>query len=263
MTDKPIKLAINGAAGRMGQRLISLAGEDKAFEVVCAIEDSAHPYIGKKLGGVTYADRLSRGADVVIDFSLPKGTEAVLAAAVNDETAMVIGTTGLGQAAEKMIRQAVGRIPIVQAANFCIGVNLLLKLAAQAAGILGEGFDIEIVEAHHRFKKDAPSGTALALARAIGEARGEGHASALRQGRSGQCPREAGEIGVHAVRLGDTVGEHAVHFGSLGETVSLSHSAHTRDTFAGGALRAAAWVVDKSPGLYSMADVLFGAEQNG
>ena len=106
MTDKPIKLAINGAAGRMGQRLISLAGEDKAFEVVCAIEDSAHPYIGKKLGGVTYADRLSRGADVVIDFSLPKGTEAVLAAAVNDETAMVIGTTGLGQADEKMIRQA-------------------------------------------------------------------------------------------------------------------------------------------------------------
>jgi len=257
MSDKPIKLAINGAAGRMGQRLIALSREDKAFQLVCAIEAAGHPLIGTNLQGVPCTDRLARDADVVIDFSGPEGTSSVLATAMNAKVAMVIGTTGLGRSTQAMIDEAARQAPVVQAANFSVGVNVLLKLVAEAAKRLGEGYDIEIVEAHHRFKKDAPSGTALALARSICQATGKDPAAVLRHGRSGECPRVPGEIGMHAVRVGDTVGEHGVYFGSLGETVTLAHSAHTRDTFALGALRAAKWVVGKKPGKYDMSDVLF------
>jgi 4-hydroxy-tetrahydrodipicolinate reductase len=250
-------LAINGAAGRMGQRLIDLAGQDQRFKVVCAIEKAGHPLVGKPVGPVICADKLTGGADVVIDFSLPEGTQALLPAAVKARTAMVIGTTGL-TLVQKQIDEAARQIPIVQAANYSVGVNALLKLVADAAKILGDSYDIEIVEAHHRFKKDAPSGTALALAKSICQAMGQDIQKALRHGRQGEQPRAAGEIGMHALRLGDTVGEHAVQFGSLGETVTLAHSAHTRDTFALGALRAAAWIVGKPAGAYNMSDVLFG-----
>lgn len=257
MPNEPIKLAINGAAGRMGRRLIDLAGQDGRFAVACAIEQPGHPFIGKELGGVMHTDRLVGPVDVVIDFSLPGGTQSVLASALNGRIPMVIGTTGLGSV-QGMIDEAARHIPIVQAANYSVGVNALLKLVAEAARILGADYDIEIVETHHRFKKDAPSGTAMALAQGLCRATGRDIASALRHGRQGEAPRAAGEIGMHAVRLGDTVGEHAVHFGSLGETVTLAHSAHTRDTFAQGALRAAGWIVGKPAGKYGMGDVLFG-----
>ncbi len=258
MTDRPIQLAINGAGGRMGQRLIALAGEDARFEVAGAIEATGHPFIGTTMGGIAYEDHLTRGVDVVVDFSLPAGTQRILPAAINDKTAMVIGTTGFGPELQCLVDEAAKEIPIVHAPNFSVGVNVLLKLLAIAAARLGDAYDVEIVETHHRFKKDAPSGTALALAECICDATGRDMATALRHGRQGECPRVAGEIGIHAVRVGDTVGEHAVHFGTLGETVTLSHSAHSRDTFALGALRAAAWVVGKAPGAYDMADMLFG-----
>lgn len=253
-----IKLAINGAGGRMGQRLLSLAKDDPTFEVVCAIEADDHPFIGKQFDSVPYVSRLSSAADVVVDFSLPEGTEKMLAQAINGGTALVIGTTGLTGHQQTLVDQAARSIPIVQAANYGVGINVLLKLVAQAARFLGEQYDVEIVEAHHRFKKDAPSGTALALGRSVCEALGKDLDENSRHGRQGPTPRVGGEIGFHAVRLGDTVGDHAVHFGTLGETITLSHSAHSRDTFALGALRAAAWLAGKPAGKYSMEDVLFG-----
>jgi 4-hydroxy-tetrahydrodipicolinate reductase len=261
MAARTIRLAINGAAGRMGQRLIDLAGQDSRFKIVCAIENPGHALVGKSVGPVKCTDKLTGDVDVVIDFSLPEGTQAILPAAVEARAAMVIGTTGLALV-QKQIDEAAKNIPVVQAANYSVGVNALLKLVAEAARILGDAYDIEIVEAHHRFKKDAPSGTALALAKSICQATGKDMAKALRHGRQGEQPRAAGEIGMHALRLGDTVGEHAVHFGALGETVTLAHSAHTRDTFALGALRAAAWIAGKPAGTYNMADVLFGKDRS-
>jgi 4-hydroxy-tetrahydrodipicolinate reductase len=147
-------------------------------------------------------------------------------------------------------------IPIVQAANFSVGVNVLLKVLGTVAAALGPDYDIEVSEAHHRFKKDAPSGTAIALARSVCRGIGANLDEVAVYGREGICPRKKGEIGIHALRVGDTVGEHAVSFGSLGETVTIAHSAHTRDTFVRGALRAAEWILGKAPGLYDMQDVL-------
>ncbi|MFW6145999.1 MAG: 4-hydroxy-tetrahydrodipicolinate reductase [Planctomycetota bacterium] len=256
--DHPIRLAVNGAAGRMGQRIIALAREDADFKLTCAMEVEGHPIIGTTIAGIKYGDRLSREVDVVIDFSLPAGTRRALASAINAGTPMVIGTTGLPADVADAVEEAARSIPIVHAPNFSVGVNVLLRLVAQAAATLGAGYDIEIVEAHHRFKKDAPSGTALALADAVCGALGVDRDDVLRHGRQGRAERTGGEIGMHALRLGDTVGEHAVHLGALGETVTLSHSAHSRDTFALGALRAARWVVGKPGGKYDMGDVLFG-----
>jgi 4-hydroxy-tetrahydrodipicolinate reductase len=169
---------------------------------------------------------------------------------------MVIGTTGLTESQLAEVADAAGSIPIVQAPNMSVGVNLLFRLAGQVAKALGAEYDVEITETHHRFKKDAPSGTALALARSICDATGRELADVAVHGRSGESPRKAGEIGMHALRLGDTVGEHRVDFGCLGETVTVMHSAHSRDTFARGALRAAEWVVGRPAGLYTMLDVL-------
>lgn len=253
-----IKLAINGAAGRMGQRIFALAREDERFEVACMIEAGGHPYAGKEVGGVKYRDGLTGDADVVIDFSLPKGTESIVAAAMNRNVAMVIGTTGLSGPQQGAIDEAAKHIAIIQAANMSMGVNLLLKLVAEAAAVLGDAYDIEIVESHHRFKKDAPSGTALALARSICQATGKNFETSLKHGRRGEDPRQDGEIGMHAVRMGDVAGVHTVSFGAIGETITLGHNAHTRDTFALGALRAAAWVKGRPAGKYSMTDVLFG-----
>ncbi len=257
MTDTPIRLAVNGAAGRMGQRLLALAREDEAFTLACAMEVEGHPIIGSTVAGIKYTDRLSREVDVVIDFSLPGGTQRVLASAINTSVPIVIGTTGLSKDVLHTIEEAARSIAVVQAPNFSVGVNVLLRLLAEAAATLGAGYDIEIVEAHHRFKKDAPSGTALAMADAVCGALGVDREAVLRHGRRGAAERAAGEIGMHALRLGDTVGEHAVQFGTLGETVTLSHSAHSRDTFALGALRAAKWVLGKPAGKYDMSDVLF------
>ena len=259
------KIAITGAAGRMGRRIAALAIESEQFDIAAATEAPGHPALGRDIGelagvgafGVPVTDGLGEARpDVLIDFSLPEGTMAFLPVCRDRGMAMVIGTTGLTESQLAEIADAAGQIPIVRAANMSVGVNLLLKLVAEVAAALGDDYDIEIAETHHRFKKDAPSGTAIALARSICDATGRDYGEAAVLGRGGQQPRQKGEIGMHALRVGDTVGEHAVSFGNLGETVTLAHSAHTRDTFARGALRAAQWLAGKPAGLYDMQDVL-------
>ncbi|MCK4601165.1 MAG: 4-hydroxy-tetrahydrodipicolinate reductase [Phycisphaerae bacterium] len=266
------KIAITGAAGRMGRRIAALAIESgstelttgELFDIVSAIEVAGHEVLGRDVGelagvgmfGVKVTETIEDAPDVLIDFSTPEGTIRWLDVCRDRKISMVIGTTGLTESQLAEIADAASKIAIVHAANMSVGVNLLLKIVGEVARALGEDYDVEIAETHHRFKKDAPSGTALALAKAICTAAGKDAGEAIVYGRAGQCPRKGGEIGMHALRVGDTVGEHTVHFGNLGETVTLGHTAHTRDTFARGALRAAQWVVGKPAGLYTMQDVL-------
>ena len=261
-----VKIAIAGAAGRMGRRIAALAIESEQFDIVSALEIPGHQAVGQDIGqlvgtgtfGVEVSTELSAMPDVLIDFTTPEGTMHWLEVARTHNFAMVIGTTGLTESQLAEISHSAAEIPIVHSPNMSVGVNVLLRTVGQLASILGEDYDIEITETHHRFKKDAPSGTAIALAKAICQATGRNFDEVAIFGRSGKSPRQAGEIGIHAIRLGDTVGEHSVHFGCLGETITISHSAHNRDTFARGALRAAKWVVNKKPSLYTMQDVLFG-----
>jgi len=259
------KIAINGAAGRMGRRIAALAIESEQFDIVAAVEAPGHADLGRDVGdlagtgpfGVRLTDSLGDDRpDVLIDFSLPEGTMRILPACRAMGIGMVIGTTGFTESQRAEIADAGGRIAIVQAANMSVGVNLLLKVVAQVAAALGPEYDIEISETHHRFKKDAPSGTAIALARSICAATGRDYGETAVFGRGGQQPRKPGEIGLHALRVGDTVGEHAVSFGNLGETITIAHSAHTRDTFVRGALRAAQWLAGKPAGMYTMQSVL-------
>lgn len=263
--ERRVRLGIAGASGRMGQRVVALAAVDGRFELVCALTEASDPRLGKPVffpssddsGGVVLETRRSRACDVLIDFSSPTGTLAHLADCVLDGSAMVIGTTGHDAAALGAIGEAARSIAVLRASNFSLGVNLLISLVEQAAAALGPEFDIEIVEAHHRRKVDAPSGTALSLVEAAARGRGVSREGRVVTGREGTVgPRPAGQIGVHAVRMGDVVGEHDVHFGGPGETLTLRHSALSRDTFASGALRAAAWVAGRPAGQYSMAQVL-------
>ncbi len=257
-----VRLAVTGGAGRMGRRIIELAGEDEQLQVVAALEAPGNPMVGKQVAdGLTVTDSLKADFDVLIDFSHPDATAGWVEAVELKGKRMVIGTTGLSAAQLERVAAAAKKIPIVRAANMSVGINLLLRVAGEVARVLGPDYDIEVVEGHHRFKKDAPSGTALALAESICQALGKDPDQTLAHGRHGrEALRTGGEIGMHALRLGDTVGEHEVFFGTLGETISLKHSAHTRDTFVNGALRAARWIADKPVGLYSMQDVLFGSE---
>lgn len=259
-----VKIAIAGAAGRMGRRIAALAIDGEQFDITAATEHAGHEAVGKDIGelagvgafGVKVTETLAGEPDVLIDFSSPEGTLHWLDACRGRGVAMVIGTTGLTESQQAAVADAASDVPIVHAGNMSVGVNLLLKVVALVAKTLGPEFDIEVVEAHHRFKQDAPSGTAIALARSICEATGRDYGEVAALGRGGRQPRTPGEIGMHAVRLGDTVGEHSVHFGSLGETITISHSAHTRDIFVHGALRAAQWLAGKPAGLYDMLDVL-------
>ncbi len=265
-----IKLAITGACGRMGQRIASLALQDKNFQIVCAMERKDHPDLGKNYGSligvsdlaVSLTDSLANMPDVMIDFTTPASTAQWIQVALNHKVPLVIGTTGLADNEINAIKAAAQTIPIVQAPNMSIGMNLLFRLVRQMAEVLGEEYDCEIVEQHHRFKKDAPSGSALGLLDAAAKGRGKDPKQVAIFGREGrEALRTPGEIGVHALRLGDTVGEHSVYFGTLGETVTISHSAHSRDTFALGALRAAAWIIGRPSRHYSMQDVLFGGKE--
>jgi 4-hydroxy-tetrahydrodipicolinate reductase len=260
------KIAITGAGGRMGGRIAALALADKSFTIVSAMEMPGHKAMGTDVGvlagagacGVALSQELQGQPDVIIDFSAPSATVAWAALARQRGIGLVVGTTGLTESHLAALADAAAAIPIVQAPNMSVGVNLLFKLVGEVAKSLGADYDIEITETHHRFKKDAPSGTAIGLAKSICQATGKDMAKALVYGREGLSPRKGGEIGMHAIRVGDTVGEHSVYFGNLGETITISHSAHTRDTFVRGALRAAQWLVGKKPGLYTMQDVLFG-----
>ena len=258
------RLIVVGAAGRMGRRILSLAIEAGQFDIIAAIERANHVDIGKDAGllagtgpiGVKLDSAYPSGADVVIDFSQPAAAEATVDYCVKNGTALVLGTTGLADKQYEMIKAASEKIAIIQATNMRVGMNVLFALVGKIASMLGDEYDIEIIEQHHRFKKDAPSGSALTLAENICKATGKKFPDCLDLGRSGEVPRQKGVIGVHAIRAGDITGEHEVIFGTPGETLSLSHTAQSRDTFAQGALRAAKWLADKRPGLYSMADCL-------
>jgi 4-hydroxy-tetrahydrodipicolinate reductase len=207
--------------------------------------------------GVLIGSGLQTTPQVVIDFSAPAATRALVPQCAERGIAMVIGTTGLTGEDQQMIDAAAKRIAILQATNTGLGVNVLLGIAAQVARQLGEAYDIEIVEAHHNLKKDAPSGTALSLAESIAKATGRDVGSDLVHGREGHdALRKKGTIGMHAVRMGDVVGEHTVYFATGGERIELRHVATSRDTFARGALRAAAFLAGKGAGRYSMGDVL-------
>jgi 4-hydroxy-tetrahydrodipicolinate reductase len=264
MPASPVKIAITGACGRMGRRLIALSKADKSFELVAAIDRPDSPDLAADAGeiagigniGLPITFDMRPTPDVLIDFTQPTSTRRWLKTCHDREIAMVIGTTGLKEKDHAAIDVASENIPILQAPNMSVGVNLLLKLAALAAEGLGEDYDVEIVELHHRFKKDAPSGTALALADSILKAMGKTRKS-LAFGRHGDDElREKGQIGMHSLRGGDEVGRHTVYFAALGERVELGHVATSRDTFALGALRAAKWLAAKKPGRYSMSDVL-------
>lgn len=257
-------VAITGAAGRMGRRLIALLATSPDLKLLAAIErpDSAHQgedcgeLAGAGRNGVPVTSDLRPTPDVLIDFSAPSATRHWLKVCRDRGIAMVIGTTGLHQVDHAAIDVAAEAIPVLQAGNMSLGVNLLLKLVGEIARRLGDDYDIEIAEAHHRHKKDAPSGTAQALLSSILKATGKS-TDAVVYGRCGDdATRTPGSIGVHSLRLGDEVGRHTVYFGGPGERLELTHVATDRDVFARGALRAAAWLAGKPPGRYTVADVL-------
>lgn len=239
----PLRILINGAKGRMGHALIAATGE-LGLTVSAALDAGDDLAAGLK------------GADVVVDFSSHSATAALLELAIAQKKPVVIGTTGHPAEAKKKLLALAAKVPCVWAGNFSIGVNLLFALTRRAAGLLGPDYDAEVVEMHHRFKQDAPSGTAARLLEIILEER-KLTAAALRHGRSGITgARTNTEVGVHALRGGDVVGDHTVLFAGLGERLELTHKASDRAIFARGALRAAQWVVTQKPGVYDMQDVL-------
>ena len=239
------RVLINGAKGRMGQVLLACASHQSQIEITGAVD------VGDDL-----AAHLP-DCEVVIDFTLHSVTTGVTELCAQQGKAVVIGTTGHSDAEKAVIRTAARQIPMVWASNYSTGVNTLYWLTRKAAEILGPNFDLEIVEMHHRLKKDSPSGTATTLLEILGDVRKLQLAEALRHGRHGIVgERTAGEIGIHAVRGGDVVGDHTVIFAANGERVELTHRASSRETFANGALRAAEWVVGRAPGIYDMQDVL-------
>ncbi len=264
-----IKLIVSGALGKMGQRIIANAVASGKFQLVGAIEYAAHPLMGKDAGeacglgkslGVNISNDLESvlpSADVLIEFTNPETTLEHLGIAAQFGKPVVIGTTGLTEQDKIQVKQASAQIPVMLSPNMSLGVNLLFKLAAEAAKLLGEEYDIEIVETHHRMKKDAPSGTAMKLAETVAEAVNRDLKEVGCYGRQGITgERDRKTIGVMTLRGGDIVGDHTVMFLGTGEKLEISHRATSRDTFVPGSLRAAEWLVRKPAGLYDMQDVL-------
>ncbi len=247
----------------MGRAVIEAAAGRADVRIAAAVDraDAGSAVLGRDaVAGVVIGADLAAGfaaADVYIDFTTPVATRAAAAAARACGMAAVIGTTGLGADDEAALAALAAVAPIVVAANFSLGVNLLLGLARTAARVLGPDWDAEVVETHHRAKRDAPSGTALAIARAIAAGHGSSYEDVKRHTRDGDVgPRPRGEIGVATVRGGDVIGEHTAYFFGAAERIEISHRATARAIFAAGALRAAAWVVGQPPGRYDMQDVL-------
>src|SRR5688500_2831710 len=240
----PVRILINGARGRMGQTLISCAASE-------GLTVSAEIDTGDDFAGAV------PNCDAVIDFSHHSVLELVLARCIEQNKTLVIGTTGHTDAQVAGIRHAAGSIPIVFAPNYSVGVNTLFWLTRKATEILGPGFDLEVVEMHHRLKKDAPSGTAKRLAEILAEVRQISYNDDVKHGREGIVgERTDREIGMHAIRGGDVVGDHTVIYAANGERVELTHKASSRETFARGGLRAVRWTIGREPGLYDMQDVL-------
>jgi 4-hydroxy-tetrahydrodipicolinate reductase len=260
-----MKIAVHGAAGRMGQRVVALASQNPRFKIVAALESANHPSLGKDVGllagvgeiGVPLGVVGESAADVMIDFSVPDAAIAVVAHCLEFMKPIVIATTGLDAGQQEVVHKAAQKIPIVWAPSMSTAVNVAMKLtsiAAEALRNLPSGVDVEIIERHHRFKEDSPSGTALRFGQIVSDAMGQKNAVHGREGRPGKRPQS--EIGYHAVRTGDNPGEHTIVFGMLGETLELRVAASNRDCYAQGALLAAEWLVGRPPGLYGMNDVL-------
>jgi 4-hydroxy-tetrahydrodipicolinate reductase len=262
----PIKVVISGATGRMGQTLVDLIADAPDFQLIGGIDKEAMSGADAERFGFTAietaatASELLRAGDVLLDFSAVAGLQTLLAQRAHDLAgkAVVIGTTGLTEKVLEQLEQLARQSVVLTAANFSIAVNLMLALTEAAARVLGpDRYDVEIVEAHHKRKVDAPSGTALALGKAVAAGRGTSLDKARKDGRSGETgARPAGEIGIHALRGGEIVGEHRVHFIGARDRLELAHSAQDRALFADGALVAAKWVYGKPPGRYSMMEVL-------
>ncbi len=264
----PVRVAIAGAAGRMGKMLIETVGEEPGARVTGALERPGFSAVGADAGelagvgslGVELNDDIKNvlgAADVLIDFTIADATERNIEACRLAGTRMVIGTTGLSPEQDAKLRAAAAEIAIVKAHNFSVGVNVTFKLLEVAAGIFGDGVDIEITEAHHRHKVDAPSGTAVGMGAAIAAALGRDLSEVAVYGREGHTgARDGATIGFHSVRAGDIVGEHTAMFAGPGERVQISHVAHSRSNFAQGAVRAALWVMEQDSGLHDMQDVL-------
>ncbi|MGQ0636904.1 MAG: 4-hydroxy-tetrahydrodipicolinate reductase [Planctomycetaceae bacterium] len=264
MSDK-FTLAVNGAAGRMGQRVLALAHKDPQFAIAAALEAAGCPQLGADAGavcgfgpiGVPISAELSRRVDVVIDFSTPQGAVAVARICAERQIPLVVATTGLEGREREEVLAASQVTAVLISPSMSLAVNVAMKLVREAAKVLRrvpEGVDVEVIERHHRYKEDAPSGTALKFGQIVAEEMGQTEHVHGRHGRPGARPRC--EIGYHALRVGDNVGEHTIVFGLLGETLDLTVKSHTRDSYAYGALAAAKFLAAKKPGLYSMADVL-------
>jgi 4-hydroxy-tetrahydrodipicolinate reductase len=252
-----VKIGVTGAGGRMGGTLIEAIENDGALELAAALDAPGTAPIGRTIGGVKVAadiDAAVAACDVLIDFTRPEGTLKHLEACVKLKKGLVIGTTGFSAAQQKVIEEAAKRIPIAMSPNFAVGVNALFAMVGNAAKALGDGYDIEIIEAHHRHKVDAPSGTALKLGELIASVLRKKDFVHGREGDTGERPVK--QIGFHAVRGGDIVGEHTVMFAGVGERVELTVRSQSRMTYATGAVRAAKWLRGKPPGLYGMNDVL-------
>lgn len=263
-----LKAIVAGAAGRMGGRIIAMINENDAIELSAAFERPDHPLVGRDAGevagvgklGISIASSLEEVVDrggVLIDFTTPEATLSNIRIAAEKGLPMVIGTTGITGDVLVEVEQLAKKIKCVMAPNMSVGVNVMFKIAAEMAKILGKEYDMEILEVHHRFKKDAPSGTAMKLANILAQATGrdlEKVGVYERRGFIGE--RKSEEIGIQTFRAGDIAGEHTVMFGGIGERLELIHRAHNRDNFARGAVKAALWVVEQSNGLYDMQDVL-------
>jgi 4-hydroxy-tetrahydrodipicolinate reductase len=260
-----LQLAIHGAAGRMGKRLIALGSADSDVTLVAALEYPKHPHLSQDAGELAGVGRIDLPLTAtiglrpaaLIDFSTPEGAEAAIELCVSERIPLVMATTGLSDAARTHLQNAAQQIPIVWSPSMSTAVNLTMKLCAiagQTLKHLPSGCDVEIIERHHRFKEDAPSGTALKFGDIIAGVMGQSEHVHGREGKTGKRPM--GEIGYHAVRTGDNPGEHTIIFGMLGETIELTVKASNRDCYALGAIEAAKFVAGKPPGIYSMYDVL-------
>lgn len=266
--NKMIKVGVIGAGGRMGRMLIEAIQENAQTMLNAAIEREGSSLVGADAGEVAAIERLDvqivddlvsviKDIEVLIDFSLPDATEQNMQICAEHNVAMVIGTTGFNEQQEKVLQEASKKIAIVYAGNYSTGVNLSLKLLEMAAKAFGTDADVEIIEAHHKHKIDAPSGTAFMMAEAVAEARGQNLKDVAIYGREGQTgEREKGSIGIHAIRGGEIIGDHTVMFIADGEVVEITHRARARMTFAAGAVRAATWVIQQDNGQYNMQDVL-------
>ncbi|MBI4842884.1 MAG: 4-hydroxy-tetrahydrodipicolinate reductase [Nitrospirae bacterium] len=263
-----INIIVSGAAGKMGSRIVALAHSNRKIKMIGALENKNHPKTGSDAGqaagigniGITISadlNEIKEKADVIIDFSTPESSVELAKRAAEKGIAMVIGTTGLTFEQTASIKSHTHKIPCVLSPNMSVGVNLLLRVLHDVAAVLGDDYDVEVIEAHHRLKKDAPSGTAIRIAQALADALHrdlEKTAVYTRKGIIGE--RTNKEIGIQTIRAGDIVGEHTVLFGGIGERIEITHKASSRDTFAAGAIKAAIWISVRKQGFYDMQDVL-------